>query len=130
MEIVADTSVIIAVIANEAHKRKILELTRHADLIAPNSLEAEVGNALSAMFKRNRISLGEAIAALKYFRKIPIRFFDLNLEYSVQIASESKIYAYDAYFISCAAENNAPLFSLDRILLENAKRYGIKVLEV
>jgi len=38
MNLVLDTSVIIAVITNEAHKRRLIELTKAADLMAPSSL--------------------------------------------------------------------------------------------
>ena len=57
MEIVADTSVIIAVIANEPEKAAIVAQTQGADLFAPQSLPWEVGNAFSAMLKRQRITL-------------------------------------------------------------------------
>jgi len=57
MNLVVDTSVIIAVITNEEHKRQLINLSKGADLIAPPSLHWEIGNAFSAMFKRKRISL-------------------------------------------------------------------------
>ena len=51
----------------------------------------------------------------------------LNL---VNIANKYKIYAYDAYFIETAKELNGPLFSLDKNLLQIAKKEGLKVIEV
>ncbi len=52
MDIVLDTSVIIAVIANEPEKRVLIRLTKGAELIAPQSVHWEIGNAFSAMLKR------------------------------------------------------------------------------
>jgi len=130
LNIIVDTSVIIAVITNEKNKKKIIELTTGANLFAPASLHWEIGNAFSAMFKRNKINLKQAKVALKYYSEIPIRFSDLDLEHVLDIAIKHNIYAYDAYFIIAAKELNAPLLSLDRSLIEVAKSEGLKVIEV
>ena len=45
MEVTVDASVLIAVIANEAQKSSLIELTCEADLIAPSSIHWEIGNA-------------------------------------------------------------------------------------
>lgn len=48
MNLVVDTSTIIAIVTNEESKPKIISLTRNADLLAPSSLIWEIGNAFSA----------------------------------------------------------------------------------
>ena len=58
---VVDTSAILAVVLGEAQKRRLEERTRGLDLIAPLSLKWEIGNALSAMFKRKIITLRESV---------------------------------------------------------------------
>ena len=50
-ELVADTSTIIAVIGNEPEKPLLIAKTQGYDLIAPQSLHWEIGNAFSAMIK-------------------------------------------------------------------------------
>ena len=60
MELVIDTSAIIAVIANGSERATILERTAGAILTAPYSVHWEVGNAFSAMFRRGRITLAQA----------------------------------------------------------------------
>jgi len=67
---------------------------------------------------------------LRYYREIPIRFSDLDLENVLEIAIKHKIYAYDAYFITAAKVLNAPLFSLDINLLKIAENEGLKTIEV
>ena len=57
MKYVVDASVIIAVIANEPEKERLVEITQGADLLAPASVHWEIGNAFSAMIKRGRVSL-------------------------------------------------------------------------
>ncbi|MFQ5648976.1 MAG: type II toxin-antitoxin system VapC family toxin [bacterium] len=66
MKLVVDTTVIIAVITNEKHKDKLIELTKGSELNAPQSLHWEVGNAFSAMFKRNRITYQQSQEISKY----------------------------------------------------------------
>jgi predicted nucleic acid-binding protein len=130
MDVVVDASVIIAVIANEPEKDRLIGLTRGADLIAPFSVHWEIGNAFSAMLKRNRITLHQALQAIEIYRRIPIRFAEVALEESLKIAAELNLYAYDAYLIRCAFKYNAPLISLDKNLVRVAQTKGAKVIEV
>ena len=128
--IVVDTSVIIAVIANEPTKPTLIRLTKGADLIAPHSVHWEIGNAFSAMFKRGRITVAQALQAVKVYRTIPIRLVDVELEQSLRIADTLGIYAYDAYLIRCALKYKSPLLSLDQRLANSAKRMKARVIEV
>jgi len=128
--IVVDTSVIIAVVVNEPTKSNLIRLTKGADLIAPRSIHWEIGNAFSAMFKRSRITVAQALQAVKAYRTIPIRLVDIELEQSLKIADTLGIYAYDAYLIRCALKYKSPLLSLDRNLVNSARRMKARVIEV
>jgi predicted nucleic acid-binding protein len=130
MKVVIDTSVVISVLTNEDHKEKLISITQNASLIAPESLHFEIGNAFSAMLKRKRISLDQAARAVHSYEKIPIQFCSIELDKSLEIAELLKIYAYDAYFIECAARNRSPLLSIDRGLTAAAMKYGIQTIEV
>ena len=130
MDIVVDTSVIVAVIVNEPLKEALVRLTTGADLVAPHSVHWEIGNALSAMLKRGRITVSQAMQAVHAYQRIPIRFVDVELEETLRIADAQGIYAYDAYLIRCATKYGAPLLSLDRGLVAAAKDTGTRVLEV
>ena len=130
MDMVADTSAIIAVIANEPEKEALIELTTGADLIAPRSVHWEIGNAFSAMLRRERIKVEQAIQAVKLYQQIPIRFVDVELEETLKIANALGIYAYDAYLIRCASKYRSPLISLDRSLVNAAKEMKVEVIEV
>ncbi len=91
MNLVIDTSILIAVIANEPVKGKLTAVTQQADLIAPGSVHWEVGNALSAMMRRKRISGEQAAKALLSYQQIPIRLslYRLMNPFSWLINSES-----------------------------------------
>jgi len=77
------------------------------------------------------VTLEQALKAIQAYSKIPIRFVDVELEQSlVEIAETLNIYAYDAYLIRCALRYKSPLISLDRDLVDSAKRMNVKVIEV
>src|ERR1700731_622199 len=94
LEIVIDTSALIAVISEQAEKAEMIRLTRGARLIAPPSVHWEIGNALLAMFKRKAIKLSAAIKALKVYGAIPIRMIDIDLVQALQLSQQLNVYAY------------------------------------
>lgn len=130
MRIVVDTSTVIAVVAGEAEKAKLIELTKDAIIVAPASIDWEVGNAFSAMVKRSRINLEQAIEAIEVYQEISLEIVDIDLKAAVRLAGKFNIYAYDAYILQCAIEHNLPLISLDQNMIDIAKREGVQVIEV
>ena len=130
MNLVVDTSVIVAVLVSEPERMKIIKQTESFDLIAPGSVHWEIGNALAAMLKRKRVTLDEVKAALLAYEKIPIRFRDIDMELAMSIANEHDLYAYDAYIIACAHETRCALISLDKNLLSAARKARIPMVEV
>ncbi len=128
---IIDTSVVIAVITNEPHKRTIIELTQGVDLFAPTSLHWEIGNAFSAMLKKKNINIAQIKEAIDNYYSIPIHFVEnIDLKAVIEWCNELNIYAYDAYFIECAKRLNMPLMTLDKKLQSAAKKVNIKIVEV
>ncbi len=130
MGIIVDASVIIAVIVNEPQKDKLVACTQGMDLIAPSSIHWEIGNAFSAMLKRGRVTLHQAIQAIELYRRIPVRFVQVELEETLKLVAELNIYAYDAYLLRCALKYNLPLLSLDKTLVRVARAKGAQIIEV
>ena len=130
MKIVIDTSALIAVITNEPHKEKIIRATINSELLAPPSVHWEIANAFSAMFKQKRISLENSLKCIDEYKSIPLRYYDVSLENTLDISFKHNIYAYDAFLIACSLSNNAPLLTLDKNLIVKAKEAGIKPLEI
>jgi len=129
-EIVIDTSAIVAVITDAPEKAALIRITEDASLVAPSSVHWEVGNAFTAMIRRGRLTSELAARAIEIYESIPIRFIDVNLTASLAIASEHRLYAYDAYLIECSRARRAPLLTLDRALARVAARMMIDVVEV
>ena len=129
MNITIDTSALIAVITNEPKKSRIVQLTVDTNLLAPLSVHWEIGNAFSAMIKRNRITALQAQSCIDLYQQIPLKLVDINLAKTIDLVEQLKIYAYDAYLIQCALQTKTPLLTLDTGLIQAAKAVGITILE-
>ena len=129
MNLVVDTSVVLAVLTSEPERARLVQLTQGADLVAPASVHWEIGNALSAMIKRGRLTLSQAALVLKNYERIPIRFVEVSLVESVKLAADQKLYGYDAYLIVCARDQKCGLVSLDTTLARAALAAGVTVIE-
>ena len=127
--IVIDASTLIAVVTNEPGKDKLIRLTQNVDLIAPHAIHWEIGNAFSAMLKRKRITVEQAIAAIQAYQMIPVRLVDVELDETLRVANSLNIYAYDAYLIRCSVKYRAPLLSLDQGLIHAARTMNIQIVE-
>jgi predicted nucleic acid-binding protein len=127
MAIIIDTSAIIAVLLSEPERAMLVEVTRGAELAAPASVHWEVGNALSAGLKRRRLTLAEGQRALTAYEAIPIRFVEVDLALSLELAADHGLYAYDAYLLTCALQQRAPLLTLDAGLTRTAATLGINL---
>jgi predicted nucleic acid-binding protein len=129
MKIVADTNTFIAVALNEPEKEGIIRLTDGYDLVAPEVLPFEIGNALTAMFKKSVLEAEEVISAWEAVSSIQVDLRRIDIKPALKIATKYNIYAYDAYFLECAQSLRSPLLSLDRGMKRVARQMGIPVLE-
>jgi predicted nucleic acid-binding protein len=98
--------------------------------VAPSSVHWEVGNAISAMFKRRAIELNDALSMVDAYAGIPIRLMEMTLARAVELSHKLNIYAYDAYVIECSINQRAPILSLDSVLKERARSLNVEVIEV
>ena len=130
MDIVVDTSALIAVIVGEPERDVIVSVTSGQTLIGPGSIPWEIGNAFTAMMKQHRIEVADAQRGLEIFDSIPVRYVDIDMANVVAIAAKVNTYAYDAYFLDCAARYRAPLLTLDRSLSRAAKGLGIELVNL
>lgn len=129
MKIVADTNTFIAVALNEPEKGKIIKLTEGHDLIAPDVLPFEIGNALTAMMKKSVLKKEELESAWEIVQQIPVDLRHTDIKSALRIAIKFNIYAYDAYFLECAGNLRSPLLTLDLGMQRIAQEMGITILE-
>jgi predicted nucleic acid-binding protein len=128
MKITADSNTFIAVALNEPERDMIIRLTEGHDLIAPEVLPFEVGNALTAMLKRKVLKTDEVFLAWEMVQHIPVDLRRIDIGAALKIATQYNIYAYDAYFLECAFNFRSPLLTLDRQMSAIAGEIGIQVM--
>ena len=129
MKIIADTNTFIAVALNEPEKDRIIRLTEGHDLIAPDLLPFEVGNALTAMMKKNALKKEEVATAWEAVQQIPVDLRHTEIKAALKLAIKHNIYAYDAYFLECAINLRSPLLTLDLGMKRVSREIGIAILE-
>ena len=130
MELVMDTSAMIAVLVDEPAKAAILERTDDTELVAPLSLHWEIGNAFAKMFKQRRTTLSQAKQAIADYKRIHIRLVDVDLIQALELADQLGLYAYDAYMLACALNLRLPILTLDKKLSGAATLLGVRTVEV
>jgi len=129
MKIIADTNTFIAVALNEPEKDGIIRLTEGHDLIAPDVLPFEIGNALTAMMKKNALKKDEVSSAWEIVQQVPVDLRHTDIKSALKIAIKFNIYAYDAYFLECADSLRSPMLTLDLGMKKVAREIGITILE-
>lgn len=129
MKIIADSNTFLAVALEEPEKKRIIELTVGHDLVAPEVLPFEIGNALTAMMKKRTIEADEMTSVWDIFQTIPVELRQINIRSALEIAARFNLYAYDAYFIECASSLRCPLLTLDQGMKMVGQDIGIDILE-
>ena len=124
-----DASAIIAVIVDEPEAQIVINCTKNAKIVSPGIISFEIANALTRMMRKNIITAEEQmINLIKNFKLIPIKTVDVDLEKSLEIAWQYKIYAYDAFYLEAARRLQLPLMSFDGNMRKIGKELGLNVL--
>ncbi len=129
MKIVADTSIFLAVALEEPEKDRIIEATAGHELLAPELLPYEIGNALTSMMKRRTLGPEEVISTWGAILAIPVELRGVDIRAALRLAGRFSLYAYDAYFLECALSSRCPLLTLDRRMSTVARAAGIEIVE-
>ncbi len=129
MRIVADTSVFLAVALEEPAKETIIEWTLGSELLAPNLLPYEMGNALSALLRRGKLRPEEVVSVWDALERISVTLCPVDIRAALAIVVRFGIYAYDAYFLACAMNTHCPLLTLDNGMKAVAQDLGLSLME-
>ncbi len=130
MNIVIDSSAIIAVIVAEPERDSIIAATSGHTLIGPGSIPWEIGNAFSVMIKQRRVGVSDAQRGLEILDSIPLQYVSVDMANALSIAAQVNVYAYDAYFLDCSLRHAAPLVTLDRTLGRVAAALGVNLVSL
>lgn len=130
MRIVSDSSAFLAVVLSEPERSAIVQSTQGTEVCAPDILPYEIGNALTAMVKRDRLDGNQALKAWRSFSEIPVRLLTAEIAPCLELACCQNIYAYDAYFLHITQKLSCPLLTLDKRMRQVAIDLGIEIMEV
>lgn len=126
---VIDTSALLAVLLAEPERDALITATAGVVLFAPASLPWEVGNALVAATRRQRLTASNAQRAWLAYETIPLRLLEVDVAQAMTTAVELGLYAYDAYMLELARQRRLPLLTLDKQLAAAALASGIVLAE-
>ncbi|MDR0331030.1 MAG: type II toxin-antitoxin system VapC family toxin [Chitinispirillales bacterium] len=113
MEILIDACAIMTVIVKEPERDLVIRLTQNAVMVSPIMMPYEIANALTKMMKKKIIEKERTIKAFNYFKTIPIKTIEIDIEKALEIAWGFKIYAYDACYLEAAKRLKLPLKNVD-----------------
>jgi len=85
-------------------------------------------NALTKMMKKKVIEKERMINAYNYFKKVPVKTIEVNIEKALEIAWDNKIYAYDACYLEAAKRLSLPLLTFDGNMIKVGRELGIKII--
>ena len=130
MNMVIDTSAIIASVMRGPERDALAEAASGHVLIAPGFVRWEVCQALSVMIRQKGIDVVEARRGMEILDNTPLRYVDVDMAQVRLIASRMKGVAADAFLLETAIRYNAPLLTLDRSLGRAAESLGIDVVRL
>jgi predicted nucleic acid-binding protein len=129
MNIIVDVSAIIAIVIDEPEKGLIVNLTKDVELLSPEMVLFEIGNALTRLKRRHILNDEKVIEAYNVYKHIPLRLVDVNIENALKIACQYNIYAYDAYYLEAACRLRLPLLTLDKPMKDIARKMKLDIPE-
>jgi predicted nucleic acid-binding protein len=130
MELLVDASVLICIILNEPEKKKIISLTEGMELVSPETIPFEIGNAFSRMYKRHRLNEAQIIKGYDLWESLPFRLVKVDITKALKLSCKYNIYAYDAYYLETAHRLRLPLLTLDGSMKNIGKDMKIDIFEV
>ena len=118
---------------DQANHLVALHVRRDLQLLAPDLIEAEIGNVLWKAVRRNRISQAEAENSLRRFSDLSIQVVPTSdlLGRALQIAVACDRSFYDSLYVALALTTNTELITADeRLVNALGSRFPVRWLGV
>ena len=123
-----DASAIMAVIADEPNKEKVINLTKNAMILTPDMIHYEIANGLAKMMKKKIIPIESMVILYGYFKKIHIKHIEVDVEKALEIAGKYNLYSYDGCYLELAKRLGLPLLTFDDRMQNAGKSMGLDIL--
>jgi predicted nucleic acid-binding protein len=118
---------------DQANRLAALHVRRELQLLAPDLIEAELGNVLWKAVRRNRISQAEAGISLRNFAALAIQVVPTSdlLNQALQIAVDCDRSFYASLYIALALSTKTELITADeRLVNALGSRFPVRWLGV
>ena len=129
MKFVIDVNVILAVVLGEPERAWAIAATAQGVAFAPKSLPFEIGNALTSLVKRKRLSAEGMLVAGNATAAFRVSLRDVEMAAALDLAAKHGLYAYDAYILQCAINVRGKLVTLDKRMGTIGRSIGLDVVE-
>jgi predicted nucleic acid-binding protein len=118
-----------------AYAEAVLDLLANGvEAMAPAIWPFEVGNALLAGEKRNRVTVAQVTSILRRIADLPISVdpvqADHAFEHVLPLARQTGLTEYDAAYLELSLRLGLPLATLDTKLRQSAKDVGVALLKI
>lgn len=114
--VVVDASVAVKWLFSETHSPQALQLLGAGpQLLAPDLVWPEVGNAIWKRWRRGQVAQGEAERLVRDFARFPLRLYgsDRLARVAWELASRSQQTFYDCLYLGLAFREDCPLITAD-----------------
>jgi predicted nucleic acid-binding protein len=104
---------------DQANRLIARHVKRELELVAPDLIEAEIGNVLWKAVRRNRISQAEAEKSLRHFAGLAIQIVSSSalLDQALQIAVVCDRSFYDSLYVALALTTKTEVITADERLV-------------
>ena len=119
--IVADATVLAAVLFGEDEQREAVALLRGRALVAPHLVDYEITNVALNKLRRGRLPLDSVSASLDAYMELAIERHAIDLAAVLALAQRYRLTAYDAAYLWLAEQLEAPLATFDTALARAAQ---------
>ena len=125
--IVADTNLIAyLLIPGDSSEVSVDVFRKDPKWIAPQLWRSEFRNILTLYMRQQGMTLNQAQETMGKAESIMTGHeYALNSDSVLQIASNSKLSAYDCEFVALAKYSNVKLVTFDKLILKNANKIAI-----
>lgn len=130
MRIVLDVSAAAEMLFDKASSKKLAAIVENSELVlAPNLFIVEAANLIFKYRRDDIIKEGDEISIYNECLRF-IDFFAPNEELSIEalsMACANNKPVYDYYYLVLARRNSAKLITLDKVLISEARKHGVKI---
>ena len=105
------------------------EALTQSSAIAPRWWLVETLNVLLALERRERLSVGKAVEALRLLQRLPVQLRDTQTSIFElhALANRHRLTSYDALYLDMALSTGLPLATRDKALRQAATESGVGV---